>query len=890
MILPINSPDAQLDNAGGKGANISKLIRAGFPIPAGFIITTAAYRQFIAENNLMGKISHRVSGMPWRDSNALEQASKEIRSWFKTSTTPPQIIDRVVDAYHALGDIPLAIRSSATAEDLPELSFAGQQDTFLNIISERTLLESMVDCWSSLWTARAIGYRARNGIAHEEVSIAVIVQEMVPAEVSGIMFTAHPLTGTRRELVIDAAFGLGEALVSGQVDPDHYVVDRKKAEVLSKQIGAKQLAILGKQEGGVQVTESEPAQRQALTDEQILQLARIGEQIEAFYDFPQDIEWAWAKGEFSILQSRPITSLFPVPKNMDTAPPHLMVSFGAVQGILDPITPLGQDAIRMIFAGGASLFDNPLTHETISIVQIAGERLWLDITAGLQHPLGSKAIPRFFSMIDPTAFPVFKTLKSDPQFKLGKGKMRLSTLSKLVSFALPLMKRVLHLIRSPEGKAEQIQHDSQQKIVEFSEIWKPQPGTTSSLPHWLQAFHELYYAFPYVIPNIFTGAIAGLIPFFLLNKMAFQLTGSTDLALTIARSLPNNVTLEMDLLLWETASAIHSDAHAFEHFKNSTSQQLTAEYSAGDLPETAQEAIIGFFTQYGMRGIGEIDIGRPRWREDPTHIMHTLLSYLQIEDDSLAPDVLFKRGEQAAEIAIEELQAAARKTFSGRIKARTILAAARRVRHLAGLRESPKFHIIQVMGIIRQGLLACGRDLVSQGTLDRPDDLFFLYLSELHAHANGNQNDWKTLIADRRRRYAREQLRVQIPHLLMSDGRAFYEGITPAEGSRSDMQGSPVSPGIAEGLVRVVLNPHDARLAPGEILVCPATDPAWTPLFLLASGLIMETGGMMTHGAIVAREYGIPAVVGVNQATTQLSTGQRIQINGSTGEIILVDR
>jgi len=287
--------------------------------------------------------------------------------------------------------------------------------------------------------------------------------------------------------------------------------------------------------------------------------------------------------------------------------------------------------------------------------------------------------------------------------------------------------------------------------------------------------------------------------------------------------------------------------------------------------------------------VGEIDIGRPRWNEDPTHIMGVLQSYLQIEDETLAPDAVFQRGEKEAEGAIAELEAIARGTFGGWLKTKIIRGAARRVRALAGLRESPKFHIVGMMWVIRHALLEYGRELVDAGTQERPDDLFFLYLSELEAFAQGEQRDWKNLVSARRASYSREMSRVQIPRLLLSDGRAFYEGLTSGESDSSILKGSPVSPGVVEGLVRVVLDPQKANLVPREILVCQGTDPAWTPLFLAAGGLVMEVGGMMTHGAIVAREYGIPAVVGVHQATTVLQTGQRIQVNGSTGEIHLQD-
>ena len=375
----------------------------------------------------------------------------------------------------------------------------------------------------------------------------------------------------------------------------------------------------------------------------------------------------------------------------------------------------------------------------------------------------------------------------------------------------------------------------------------------------------------------------------MLNKLASHLTGSWDLALEITRGLPNNVTTQMDLDLWETARLIRSDSDALKLMTASTSADLAAEYMECRLPDSAQKAIELFLLNYGMRGLGEIDIGQPRWNEDPTHIMEVIRSYLQIEDESLAPDAVFQRGAQASEKAIAELASLAKGTFGGRLKSKFVHSASRRVRALAGLRESPKFYIIQMMWVIRQALLESGQELVSSGNLQRVDDLFFLYLNELEALAQGVDQDWQTLVSERRSSYKSEMSRVQLPRLLLSDGRAYYDGLTAKDGDGSKLKGSPVSPGMVEGLARVVLDPLNANLSPGEILVCQGTDPAWTPLFLAAGGLVMEVGGMMTHGAIVAREYGIPAVVGVHQATTVLQTGRRIQVNGSTGEIQLQD-
>jgi pyruvate,water dikinase len=291
--------------------------------------------------------------------------------------------------------------------------------------------------------------------------------------------------------------------------------------------------------------------------------------------------------------------------------------------------------------------------------------------------------------------------------------------------------------------------------------------------------------------------------------------------------------------------------------------------------------------RYGMRGVGEIDFGQPRWREDPTPVMQTLQSYLQIDQDS-APNVVFLRGQQAAEKAIEDLAQKVRRQRGGWLKEKLVRGAARRVRVLMGVRESPKFFAIRVMGIARRELLKTGRDFAEAGMIDRADDLSFLKFSELEALSRNEPRDWKALVASRRAIYERETRRRQVPRLLASDGRAFYEGVGASTDTGDVISGSPVSPGVVEGIVHVVLSPHETQLAPGEILVCPGTDPAWTPLFLAAGGLITEVGGMMTHGSVVAREYGIPAVVGVHQATTRLKDGQRIRVDGTAGKIVIL--
>jgi rifampicin phosphotransferase len=890
-VLPFGSREIQLETAGGKGLNVARLTRAGFQVPRGFIISTDAYRLFVETNRWLSLIGSTVENIPADDVSALEKASAQIRAAFSVGVLPPELESAIRTALAEFGETPVAVRSSATAEDLPDLSFAGQQDTYLNVIGREEVLKAVVSCWSSLWTARAIGYRLRNHIPQDQVALAVIVQEMVPSDASGVMFTANPLTGLRNETVIDATLGLGEALVSGQVEPDHYVVDIYKNAIVGKTLGAKEVSTRSKSGGGVETVRDEQASaQQALTEPQILKLAGLGRSIQAEYGFPQDVEWAYADGRCFILQSRAITSLFPVPE--ETYDPLLVwFSFGAVQGLMGPITPLGQDAIRLVFAGGARLFNVGLTPEQFRIFAPAGERIWINITGVIRHPLGRRVVVDLMGFIEPGTARIVRSLMNDPRLGAGTGKFTFSTLWRLAKFFLPIIARGILNAHHPEKARAEFDR----VIDEYLGAAQVPPAQNkfdrlANILAFLQG--RVGSVFNFLLPrfiSVFGPSMASLA---LLNRLA----GSQDegdhgfsmLVLETTRGLPQNVTTEMDLTLWETARAIKLDPASLDEFTASGAPALARRYLEGTLPSVAQAAVTRFMARYGMRGIGEIDFGRPRWREDPTPVMQTLQSYLQIGMDS-APDILFARGQEAAQAAIEKLAQEARNRRGGRMRERIVRGAARRVRALMGARESPKFFAIRVMGIARQALVEVGQEFAQAGIIENANDLSFLTFSELQALSRNEPRDWKALVAVRRSIDEREARRRQVPRLLASDGRAFYEGVGAATDTGDVITGSPVSPGVVEGLVHVVLSPHDARLAPGEILVCPGTDPAWTPLFMAAGGLVTEVGGMMTHGSVVAREYGIPAVVGVHQATTRLKDGQRIRVDGTMGRIVILE-
>lgn len=896
QVLFFSTTQATLDNAGGKGLHLCQMAAAGLPVPPGFVLTTAAYCDFVSANHLdmVLQRSIEVKGQP--NTAALEAISKQIRAAFSKGKLSASIKQSLLDAWKTLGSPAVAVRSSATAEDLPDLSFAGQQDTFLNITTEAMLCERVVDCWSSLWTARAIGYRLRQGVGQEGIALAVVVQQMVQSDVSGVMFTANPLNGSRLECVIDATFGLGEALVSGLVEPDHYVVETRENRILSKTLGKKGLSIRAGMAGGVEKVSEAGAERQALSDDQILELARLGEKVQAVYGEPQDIEWAYSSSKVYLLQTRPITSLFPLPEGLPVEPLQMLVSFAAVQGLVDPITPLGQSALKTFFALGSALFGTRVDEQNQTVLYSAGERLWANFTPIFRNTFGRKVIPYVFEMVEPTVKQAVDQLWDEPRLQPTRKGISFKSLFQLSLFALPVGGNVFLNLMAPlrrrkmivengekvlgimQQKAAAIRGDRYQKLAALSEL----------LPDIARRYLGR------ALKLFVSGVASGIVPWNALRMLTKQAGGSdssrwSGLILEVTRGMPNNPTTEMDLRLWDMTQAIRADTASTNVMRSGSPSELAKRYMRGELPPVVMDAVNRFLEKYGARGLCEIDLGRTRWAENPTHVFEMLNNFLKIENENDAPDAVFSRGKVAAEEAVEQLVAHIRGAKGGFFKARVARFMAGRARMLMGLRENPKFFAVRMMWILHRELIKTGHEFVSSGELEREDDLFFLSFPELHELASKTQRNWKPLIAERRSRFNRELQRRQLPRLLLSDGRAFYEGMADGVAGDGNITGSPVSPGVVEGKVRVVRDPGKANLAPGEIMVCPGTDPSWTPLFMVAGGLIMEVGGMMTHGAVVAREYGIPAAVGVDRATLRLKTGMKIRLNGSTGEITLLD-
>ena len=900
---------AMVPLVGGKAANLGELLSAGMPVPDGFCLTTDAYRQATAGDASVGDVTAvdtpavdttRAGGRlaevhaalkatPDGDLPAFAALAGRARDMIRSAPVPAEVAAAVEQAYAALGDnVPVAVRSSATAEDLPSASFAGQQDTYLNVVGAAAVVEAVRNCWASLWTDRAVSYRASRGIDPAAVALAVVVQRMVDATAAGVLFTANPLTGRRHQAVIDASPGLGEAVVSGAVNPDHFVVDPLTGRVLERRLGDKRIAVRPIPGGGTRtLTLNNGAATACLTDKQAAELAALGRQVEEYFGSPQDIEWAIAgDGRLWLTQSRPITTLFPVPQRASGGEgTRVYLCFSLAQGLTRPLTPMGLAAFRLIASSvaRAAHFDVPEPRRGPSPYAVAGQRIYLDLTAVVRSTTGRRIVPKVFDVMEARSATVLRKVFEDPRFSVTR-RTPLGLLRHVVPAAVHarVPETMLRAVIRPDAALRR----ANRLAREFADSLEPPAGATA-LQRLDHAEHLLGARIFSVVPAVLPLAALGIAALGLAGKLLGG--GRWEDLQVVLRGLPNNVTTEMDLELWRLAKVIKNDGGSRAAVTDRKPAELAQDFRACLLPAVLQAGLARFMGQYGHRAVAEIDVGMPRWSDDPTHILGVLANYLRLADSALAPDIQFSNAAEEAEACVDRLVAQARSR--GRLRGAVVRAALGRARIFAGLRELPKYQLVVGLAEVRKQLALAGAALAAAGAVSEPDDIFFLDLDEARAGLDAGTGiaDLRDLVARRREEYALELERRHIPRVLLSDGtepEALPSGDAAASTVPGALTGSPASAGVVTAAARVILDPVGAHLEPGEILVAPSTDPGWTPLFLTAGGLVMEMGGPNSHGAVVAREYGIPAVVGVPDATLRFSTGQKITVDGGAGTVV----
>jgi len=850
--------ETQVAIVGGKGAHLGTLTRIdGIRVPAGFCVTTDAFRRIMADVPAIDERLDRLSRLDPDDRAAIRTLSAEIRETVEGIAVPDDLAGAIDRALARIGEqAAYAVRSSATAEDLPTASFAGQQDTYLNVVGPAAIRRHVSRCWASLFTERAVTYRQRNGIGHRTVQMAVVVQRMVVPDAAGILFTADPVTGNRKVASVEAGFGLGEALVSGLVSPDVFKV--RDGAVVARTIGAKQLAVYASPAGGGTREEAIDPERRgqpALTDAQAVRLVQLGRRIEAHFGRPQDIEWCLAGDAFQIVQSRPITTLFPIPESGD-GENHVYLSVGHQQMMTDAMKPLGLSFWQMT---------------TPAPMAVAGSRLFVDVTQRLAAPASRAALLELAGRSDPLIGDALRTVtERDGFIRPIPGE---SPPGPLPGGGAP------DPIEPDPAVVTELIARSEESVAAAERDIRTRSGA-ALLDFILADLQELRrILFDRQSHRVFMSAMDAT---WWLNERLAEWLGEKNAADTLTKSVPHNVTSEMGLALLDVADLIrpHPEVVAFL-------QQVDDDGFLDELPRLAggreaRDAIEAWLDRYGMRCVGEIDITRPRWRERPATLVPLILGNVR----SFGPGESrrrFEQGRQEAAAKERELLERLRARPDGEREAAETKRMIDVVRTFIGYREYPKYGMVSRYFVYKRALMAEAGRLVRAGVLRAPEDIFYLTFAELHDVVRTGRAD-DQLIGRRREEFRSDQA-LTPPRVLTSDG----EGVTGAY-RRDDLPagalvGLPVSAGTVEGRARVILDMAQADLEPGDILVTAHTDPSWTPLFVTVAGLVTEVGGLMTHGAVIAREYGLPAVVGVLDATRLITDGQRIRVHGTDGYV-----
>ncbi|GKV73530.1 PEP/pyruvate-binding domain-containing protein [Pseudarthrobacter sp. NCCP-2145] len=859
--------------AGGKAVGLGGLLRAGLPVPPGFVLTTAAYSRFVDANNLAAGIQELAALPPDAEPQAYEDASRRISALFTTGTMPAGIAAELGAAYGRLGNgTPVAVRSSATAEDLASASFAGQQETSLNVRGLVELATAVIGCWASLWTARAMSYRAREGVEPGQVRLAVVIQQMVEADAAGVMFTANPANGRREQTVISAAWGLGESVVSGTVTSDDVVVDAGTGSVLSRRTADKDVMTVYAENGTREQPVAAARRREpVLDDREAAELAGHGRRAAAHFGAPQDIEWARAGGKFFILQSRPITALpeptadtpeaWPVPY-----PNGLYFRASIVEQLPDPLSPLFADLVdgsvaRSLQALMAeALGKNVIREGDVGLPTVNGYAYYYYRSSGMWRMMG-------------------RLLTAVRALARGKAHMGIAGWRE---FSHPRYKQAI-------------------------KDWQEKPPAELTGAELLAGAQALLDA-----GTVYYTAVQSIIPLATSSELAFRTF--YDKLVRRAGDPPaqtfllgyDSEPIRAEKSLWDLAAWARSDPGLASVLLERPTAELAECQRTGSPPAGVDDALwqewrFAFREHLDLYGhaVYNLDFATPVATDDPSTLLATVKFYLrgQGTDPHERQRLLTRRREELTEQVAARLGPRRRAAF---------LRLLRWAQDTAPVREDALADVGLAWPLLRQMLLELGRRLVASGVIAEPADVFWLRFQEVrtavefglaapgaHAAITGADRPVRAAAVEERRMLWRGQARAAAPQMLPE--RPWMEkafgSMMPAASQRQHgdvIKGVGASSGRVTAPARVLSGPRDfGRMEPGDVLVARITTPAWTPLFAMASAIVTDVGGPLSHSSIVAREYGIPAVLGTGAATQRLATGQQVTVDGDAGTVTI---
>ncbi len=852
-ILTLSDAQADLETTGGKGMSLAKMINAGLPVPDGFHVTTEAYRCFVSTNDIQTRILDAVHGIHPADPAELEHASQSISRLFAAGQIPSPIASGVAAAYARLKGAPVAVRSSATAEDLPDASFAGQQETYLNIQGEDAILEAIKKCWASLWTARAIAYRMKNNIDQNSIALAVVVQELVFADAAGIMFTANPINGKRDELVINAAWGLGEAIVSGLVTPDTITVQKDTSKVLHRETAEKSLMTIRTAQGTCEVPVPVPQRKKAaLTDPQTAALARLGAKIEQFYQAPMDIEWTLAGGQFAIVQARPITAL---PLEWKVPASGVLYTRGSLaEHIPSPATPLFA-TLGLEIANGAT--------EQMWVRIIGKDAKNLIVGAGYYQALNGY---------------VYGGLRAGP-----KEILRLTLMS---------LRQIMPMFRGSVARWQA----SRQKLVAVVTAWERKPLENLSSSELIEGVRAVFGA-----ACLYFTEIQTTLPVAAMSEIIFTrfynslIRRKQDPEATIFLLGSDTMALRAEKSLFDIAAWLKTEPVLASYILHTATENLLAdlvgETAPAGLPIEAWAAWRQRF-QTHLNAFGhsayEFDFANPTPLETPAPLLDALKGFLAgkgSDPHERQREALLKR-ERAVQAVLERVGWPRKGWF------RKLLQWAQET---GPMREDSIFDMGMGHPLVRRIFGEMGRRLVAGGAIAQAEDIYWLEKSELEEFlALLEQGKAVPDVAGRipeRKAQWQAYLKITPPVMLPEKTnwtKLMHGGEAEKKDGKTVLKGVGTSGGKVTAAACVLYGPEDfGKMKPGDILIAVTTTPAWTPLFAMASAVVTDIGGPLSHSSIVAREYGIPAVMAARTATRAIQTGQLITVDGTAGTVTL---
>lgn len=875
VIFPFDAPQRPtLEQAGGKALALIEMTQAGMPVPPGFVLTVDFFAPWLDSLKTTPQWPALTTASATEIGLAARTIQERCRSLDFTVRQKTELEEALASLRKANHEGLYAVRSSSPEEDLEGASFAGGYETTLGVTVDG--MEAAIrHSFASSFDERVFLYKKEHGFPLAEPRIAVVVQQQVDAESAGVAFSLNPLNNCYDEVFINANHGLGESVVAGDVEPDLFVVDKLTRRIVEATAGSKQTVVTLNQAGGTNKSIRESHQETAITNEQALALTDLLQKVEAHYQKPVDIEWAISNGKIHLLQARPITTYLPLPPEMITAPdePKRLYANSTLieQGLQEPLSVLGTDFLNYVLNKvGGPVAEGAIGADGITFTASGG--YYMNVSYARMMGMKNAALaPGSFG--DPRVMEILDSIDMR-QYTRGELPARLKAMrGQMVFKILPMAKLILGAYLRPQRVLANYQTalpEELRRLAAFTGAGLPLQQQAVTLTNLLTFFYG-----DYGIPMILAGQIAQQRIKHLFKREAAEVQ---DHLINLGISLPGNKTAEMGELMY--ALALSDELSRYDD-----SSRFLSDLERGALSPEFSQRWKRFLAEFGMRCPGEIDPATPRLHENPAQFFEQLKSMSHALQGRESSRSFFEEARAKREAAYRSLLAIALK--KSKRQARTFEKLYNTWLTFGGYRETPKHYIITVVDLFRRSALEIAKRFIADGRLDSPSQIFDLTIADIDRALTDPALDLRALAAERSALINRIRKNKLLARIIDSRGRIFYPPRKAA--ADGELSGVPISPGVARGRVKVLRSANEKQILPGEILVARATDPGWTPLFINAKGIILEIGGALQHGAVVAREYGVPCVSGVDEATSILKDGQLVEVDGSNGIVRILE-